>query len=281
MKNIVTNFNKLITKFKKNIFYLNKEINSWLKKNNDDKNIIFITGCQRSGTTLMTEIFDRNLNIKVFGEFSELSNMDKYKIRLNPHNQVKIVIDKKNYPFIVLKPIVENQNISELLEFFKPSKALWMYRNFKDVALSNIKKFGIRNGINDLTPIKNNVSNNWRNEKTTEKTRQLVDKYFSEEMDPYDAAALFWYTRNILFFDQNLENSEKVRLFKYEDIVLNTKASMKKIYQFLGVNYYKDREFSIVHSMSVDKGKKISLSPHIEKICSDLNKNLDRIYTKY
>jgi hypothetical protein len=40
-----------------------------------------------------------------------------------------------------------------------------MFRNYESVASSNLKVFGINNGINDLKPIINDDKNNWRSEK--------------------------------------------------------------------------------------------------------------------
>lgn len=257
---------------------LKKVIYSKLRKKTNKKVILFIVGCQRSGTTMMTKIFEKNFNAKIFSEFSELSSIDPYKIRLNPLNMVKDVIENTNYPFIVLKPLVESQNLIELLGYFKSSKALWMFRNYKDVASSHIKKFDINNGIRNLRPIAMNEINNWRNENVSESTRQLVLNYFSEKMNPHDAAALFWYTRNILFFEQGLHKRCEVNLCKYEDLVFNPHIIIKAIYSFVGFNYQGDRAILAIYSSSVDKGRLLSLSPEIERLCNGLYKKLEVTY---
>ena len=135
-------------------FYIYKTIYQKIVFNrNKQRKIIFIVGCQRSGTSLMTRIFFRDLRAKVYRESSILSSRDPIKIRLNPLHLVKMKIDNVQAPIIVLKPLAESQNIIKLLQFFPESRAIWIFRNYKDVASSNLKLFGEMNGVNDLKPI--------------------------------------------------------------------------------------------------------------------------------
>src|SRR5215208_3275365 len=69
--------------------------------------VLFIVGCQRSGTTLMTALFDADRDCRVFQEFSALSSMDKRGIRLNPLPDVAAVIRRVSAPLVVAKPLVE------------------------------------------------------------------------------------------------------------------------------------------------------------------------------
>ena len=159
---------------------------------NDSKSILFIAGCQRSGTTLLTNIFDRDLNAKMYPEVSKLTSQDTNRqLRLNPLPSVKSVIENEKAPLIILKPLVESQNILELLEYFEGSCSVWIYRNYKDVAASHIQKWGTRNSINDLKAIVDALPDNWRFEKVNSETRNFVRKYYSDDMDPYDAASIY------------------------------------------------------------------------------------------
>ncbi len=243
------------------------------------KTILFITGCQRSGTTLALRIFERDLDAKIYGEFSELSSDDlQNKIRLNPLNSVKEVIDRDKVSLVALKPLVETQNLLKLLDYFQGSKALWMYRHYKDAAFSNLACFGIRTGINNLRPIVENESQNWRAENISENTRRIVLNHFSEDMNPYDAAALFWFVRNNLFFELNLDDNPNVIMCRYVDLVTSPLRIMKGIYEFIGNDFPGERITSEVHFSSVGKGKSITLSAPIDLLCMNLLKKLDGVY---
>ena len=201
-----------------------KEIYQLLKlRSSHKKTVLFIVGCQRSGTSLTIQIFDRDLNTKVYEELSKLSSNDlRNKIRLNPLESVKKVVDKNKVPLIVSKPLVETQNSLKLLNYFQGSKALWMYRHYKDVASSNLTLFGIENGINNLRPIVENDSQNWRSENVPENVRKVVFDHFSEDMNPYDAAVRkdHLFRRSVLTEDDlriiDREAGEMNRRYGYE-----------------------------------------------------------------
>lgn len=226
----------------------------------------------------MTKIFDRDLNTKVFPEVSELTSQDPHRqLSLNPLPSVKATLDKEKATLIVLKPLVESQNILHLLNYFEGSKAVWIYRDFKDVAASHVKKWGSINSINDLRAIVDALPNNWRFENVSEDVRNFVLDHYSEQMDPYDAAAVYWIVRNRLFFELNLAENPNILIYKYEQIVADPSSGMQKVYQFLGHKYPGDQIVRNVHRKSVNKGRDIHLSIEIDRQCTKLMRNLDQL----
>ena len=235
------------------------------------KNILFILGCQRSGTTMLLNSLKRDDNAKIYGEFSELSNCDKdYGIRLNPLPVVEKQISYDKEKLVVLKPLVESQNALDLLGYFNGSKAIWMYRHYKDVAFSNLNKWGMDNGIKDLTPICNNEPGNWRSDNLPEIIKKTVVENFSKDMNPYDAAALFWYVRNSLYFELGLDKNKNVMLCNYDSLVENPKSFLRLIYKFVGNKYPGDKLIGKINKKSVGKGNKVNISPEIDLICKEL-----------
>jgi len=257
---------------------MQKEILQLFKPYTKEKTILFIIGCQRSGTNLMLRIFENDLNTKTFGEFSKLSSKDENKIRLNPLHLVKKDIQKVRVPFIILKPLVESRNIIKLLEYFDGSKALWMYRDYKDIALSNLNHFGIKNGIDDLRPIVENKSGDWRSEKVSKNVREIIASHFSENMNPYDAAVLFWYARNSLYFQLGLDHNPDVLMCKYEDLITDPVRVVKTIYRNLKQNYPGTRIHKEIHPKSLKRGQGIKISPEIEELAKGLLDKLNKTY---
>lgn len=247
----------------------------------NEQTILFIIGCQRSGTSITTQVFELDWNTKVYGETSELSTDDPVgKIRLNAFDKVKATIKNNKVPFVITKPLVETQNILNLLNNFKDSKALWMFRHYKDVASSNLKEFGLKNGINNLRPIVENEPNNWRSENVPDFVRNIVLTYFSEDMLPHDAAALFWFVRNYWFFELQLEKNPRVIMCKYDDMVSKPSETFRSIYKFAGQHYPGDKIVKDIDSSSKGKGKKVELSPEIDKLCRELLYKMNDIYTQ-
>jgi hypothetical protein len=247
------------------------------------KSVLLILGCQRSGTTMMTRIFDNDLRAKVYGEFSKLSSRDKTdKLRLDPLDSVKSALTKDKAPFIVLKPLVESQRAPELLAYFGAhfdhARALWMYRHYKDVVSSNLKRFGRDNGVHDVRPIAMGEPDNWRSEGASDAVRATVRRHFSETMSLYDAAALFWFARNSLLFDLDLHDHPEVMICKYEDLVANPRDMVERIYGFAQQAFPEEEIFAESHRESVGKGKSVELSPDIERLCEGLWQKIDAAY---
>ncbi len=271
---------KKIERAKRKVFLTGKNLVQNLKDQVPDKKVLFVFGCQRSGTNMILEIFERDMNAKTYEEFSKLSDKDKFKIRLNPLPEVKEEINKDKVGLVVLKPLVESHRVNELLDYFEGSKALWAFRNYKDVASSNLRHFGINNGIKDLTPIYENDKSDWRGAGASEKIRKLVSKYYSKNMNPYDAAVLFWYVRNEIFFEQKLYENPDILMVRYEDLVTDPETMMKKIYEFIGREFPGNHIFAKVHSSSLGKGKEINISPEIKDLAEEMTSRLMEVYNK-
>lgn len=238
--------------------------------------LLFIFGCQRSGTTILQRIFEQDWNTKIYSEVhSRLSSKDStLGLRLDPLEDLKKEFSKQKAPLVIAKPLVESQNAQELLDHFPGSKAIWMYRHYTDVAASKLRKSGKMSGVGDLRYIYKNVPNDWRNDKITEDVRNLVEQYFSEDMDGYDAASLYWYVRNQFYFQQNLVDSPNVMLCRYDDLVGDSNNTIKRIYSFLERPFPGENILIDVHSKSIGKGGFVQVSSNIETLCEKMFKDL-------
>jgi hypothetical protein len=242
------------------------------------KRVLFILGIQRAGTSLMYWVFERDLEVKVYRETSTLTSGDRLeRVRLNPLPDVKAHIDRDAAPIVVLKPLVESQRAHELMAAFPGARALWQYRHYQDVASSNLKAFGMDNGVRDLRPFVNDDPDNWRSQHSTPETRDTIRRFFREDMNPYDAAALFWWARCRLYFDLNLVDHPHVLLCRYEDLATDPAATMRRIYAFLGTPFPGDHIVRDVHPQSVGKGRVSKLSPEVDALCAGLLASLDRL----
>ena len=255
--------------------------------------ILFIVGCQRSGTSMMNRIFTQDFQVSVYRESSVLSSDDNGTpedptklLRLNSPDKLAKSFSQNKAPFIVLKPLVESQNILQLLSDFPQAKALWMYRNYQDATRSFVNRFQpegeTSTGVRDLRYIVRGNKRNWRAQNTPESVRSTVIQYFSEDMDAYDASALFWWVRNRLFLELNLQANARILLCRYEDLVSKPEATMSKIYRFVGVPCNLNPNFAQdIDRNSLGKGSSIQLSPEIEQLCDELLEQLDSYYYQH
>lgn len=259
----------------KRIHAASKHIYQYVRLDGARPQILFIVGCQRSGTTLLVRLFNSDYRCRVFGEFSALSCDDPGGIRLNPLPDVAAAFRRVRVPLIIAKPLVETQNVKDLLAFFPSSKVLFVYRHFEDVAKSDTAKFGLHNGIDNLRPIVAGCTRNWRSEGARPFVRETVTRHFSQDMNPYDAAVLFWFARNQLFFDLALDAEPRVMLCRYEYLVGDPAAAMQRIYAFAGVSIPDLSHTRQVHSASIGKGGRLPLKPEVRVLCEQLLARLD------
>ena len=243
-------------------------------RTHDRPRVLFIVGCQRSGTTMMYRLFDAHFNCRGFNDFSELTSADmKSGVRWNPLPDVAAVINRVPTPLVVAKALVETQNVRKLLDYFPFSKALFMYRRYPDVARSDMAKFGARNGVDNLRPIVDADPHNWRSEGASRSVQELAARFWSQDMNPHDAAALFWYARNQLFFDLDLANHPAVMLCQYEYLTHHPAAFMRRAYDFVGVEPPDALKTAEVRPSGAEKV--LELSHEVRLPCEQLRARLD------
>lgn len=241
--------------------------------------VLFVVGCQRSGTDMVIAILDRDLKARTFPEMSKLTSQDQpAQLRLNPLAEVKRELNKVPAPLIALKPLVESQNVLKLIDYFRPAKAIWLYRNYQAVSASHIKRWGGHNSVHDLKYIVDRTPDNWRTENISDELHEIVARNFSLAMDVYDAAALVWYVRNSHYFTLNLAANPDVTICRYEDLVQQPADVMRSVYDFIGLKYPGDHIVSIVHSNVVNRGHNLTLSPEIKSLCEGLQAQLDQAW---
>jgi hypothetical protein len=238
--------------------------------------VLMILGCQRSGTTMMTEIFSRDADAKVFGEYSVLSGQDRRdRLRLAPLDVVAGRLRRSRYPLIVMKPLVESQRADELLSALPHARALWLYRDVADVARSNLNLFGQENGIRNLERLLSARAGDWRGERVPGEIRKVIQSHFSTSMDPLDAAALFWWARNSLYFALGLDERSDVLPVRYESVVLRPWETMASIYEFAGRRFPGEGLIDHVSTESVGRESTSRLSSPVQSLCLSMLERLD------
>jgi hypothetical protein len=239
-----------------------------------ERRTIMVVGCQRSGTTLMLDVFDEDVRCRSFGEFSALSGRGEEGIRLRPLPEVKTYVEQLRAPITVFKPLVESQHTPSLLDGLPNARAVWMFRGFQSVAASNVRYFGHDTAGRDLRLLLTNDPPTWRGERVAEEVRAVVEKHYAPDMSPYDAAALFWWARNRLFFDLGLDKRPDVFLCQYEALVAAPRQVMRSIYDFCGLEPPARDTTKRIHSEARDRGSSNEIGIGVKTLCDELHARL-------
>lgn len=186
----------------------------------DQRRVLLIFGCQRSGTTMLQQTFlDRSWRVLILEEHDhrlvgrapgpEETSWQEYSTVLGR-------IHRLPFEVVAAKPLVESASATTLMDAAGAVKAVWMIRHYAEVARSNVSKFGMDNPYRDLQPIRSRDATDWRYTGVTEETWEMVTALLDRGLTPLDAAALFWWTRNQLYFDQRLWEDDRIRILRYE-----------------------------------------------------------------
>jgi hypothetical protein len=185
-------------------------------------------------------VLGKSAECRIYDEGRSTVAFDFYRLR--SHETVKRLIEKSDRPTVVFKPVLDSQHADRLLDLHPNAKAIWMYRDYRDVVNSSVKKwqgdqrdimYGIAVGIRrDPKHHQHAIG-----ERMSDQTINLVKQLGNPGMSPEDGAALLWYVRNLIYFDLGLESDPRVLLVKYEDLVARPRQSFSRIFDFIGCHF--------------------------------------------
>jgi hypothetical protein len=234
---------------------------------------------------MLNDAFDRDWHCMAFGEDGGLAlgagHEHDLRWRWRPLEDVRAVFEGLRAPLIIAKPIVESQRALELLDYFEGSKIIWAYRHYRDVAQSSIVLFGEEASLHNLGAVLNPAMHeHWFSQNVADEIRDVVRKHFDPQRPLPDLKALGWYVRNSLFFQLGLDRTSRVTMSRYEGLVGDPIAEMKRLYRFLGVDFPGPHVCSHMHQSSVKKGSHIQVSSDINELCELLLGRLDDAFAR-
>ncbi|MEW4527089.1 sulfotransferase domain-containing protein [Maioricimonas sp. JC845] len=238
---------------------------------------VFIVGCQRSGTTLLGRLFEKDLRTTVLYEDSCLTGHNGTRLRLKPLDEVQDLLSSTfRTPLVIAKPLVESQRTDKLLDGVPHTKALWMYRDYRDVARSRAKRF--KSNREHVKAIIEGTPESWRNERISPEVRGVAQRLFDDSVSEIEAAAIIWYARNSLYFELGLDHRDDASLCKYEHLITDPEVCMDRVYRSIGCRTPPQSVTRTVDRDSLGLGASLSIRPEIAEVCEQLQKNLDEEY---
>lgn len=253
------------------------------------KTVVFVLGCQRSGTTMLENVFKQLPKFSVYGEGNKKAmRVDAY-YRFRDEGTIRELISRDRKRFIIFRPLNDAQYVDCHLKLYPNSKAIWIYRRYPDTINSAVRKWGenqkniimwIRNeaGKEKLVTEEEHLPYSIYSERMHPETLAVISKLANDGMTNEEGAAFIWYIRNQIYFDLNLQHNNKVFLVKYEDFVTEPEPNLKRIFEFIGFKTRKTYANNIFSS-SIGKNPAPVINPGIENICKGLMERLDSLYS--
>jgi hypothetical protein len=250
-----------------------RSVRSIVRARPSERRVVLIFGCQRSGTTMLQQTFlDRSWRLLILEEHDRRLVGPGHEPEETTWQEYSTVLGRiRRLPFEVVaaKPLVESASATALMDAAGAVKAVWMVRDFREVARSNVSRFGVDNPYRDLEPIRSRDALDWRYRGVTEETWETVTTLLKRGLTPFDAAALFWWTRNQLYFDQRLWEDDRIRILRYERACNQPDEVIQSLSDHIGLELPLGSIVPRVRAQPFPR-ETTQLDPDVEQLCKKL-----------
>lgn len=227
---------------------------------------VYLVGLQRSGTNMLVRGLDAAPEVEARNENDrELF----HRFRLRGDDVLLDVIGRSRHRIVLVKPLCDSHRVADLLALPTgvPGRALWMWRDADDRARSEVAKFGDAN-LRALRAIAAGDTGIWQ---AGELDPAVVSSFDLDVMDPYTAAALFWYLRNRLYFSLGLDQRADVQLLSYASLLADPVAAAHRVCAFIGLPF---RPSFVAGVAAGPSRSPLPIDPRVRALCDELTARL-------
>ena len=238
---------------------------------------VLLVGVQRSGTNALAHGLDAAPEVEVRNEGDRRAFAD---FKLRPEPVVRALVERSRHRYVLLKPLCDSHRVDLLLDGLgttQPGRALWAYRDVDGRVRSALAKFGDVNlrVVQDLAL--GRAGSRWQVQRLSEESLELVRSLDPATLTPESGAALFWYVRNMLFFELGLDRRPDVALTSYGGLLADPEAEMGRLCAFLGFGY-RPELVGHVAARPPALRRDLALHPVLRRRCDELLERLDEAH---
>ena len=219
-----------------------------LLKVSEMDSLIFVTGCQRSGTTLLTKLLMQSQEI-----FNYQTNLDSElegALILSGHLPHDIKKERLCFQTTYL-----NERYKEYFEHIGKFKLVFVIRNPYSVIYSMIYHWKQRTALRNFAL--NELFNSCGKNGLSKKELYRFNLFKSFGFSKLRKACLSYAQKTAHFFEIQPKIKNDIMVVEYDDIINKSNIIIPKIFSFFQLKY--DNSFeSIIHSLSLKKADKLS-----------------------
>ncbi|MEU7845827.1 hypothetical protein [Micromonospora parva] len=238
---------------------------------------VYLVGLQRSGTNMLVRGLDAAPEVEVRNE-NDSTLFHRFQLRPDP--VLTATIQRSRHAYVLVKPLCESHRVDELLALpgLTPGRALWVYRDVDDRARSEVAKFGDANLLALRAIADGSIGRRWQGQRLDADTVELIRAHDPQRLDPHSGAALFWYVRNSLVFQLGLDRRTDVLLCRYDSLVADPAAQLRRLCAFLDFPYHPRLHAHIGprQSHGAADHRRLPIDPRVRARCDELTDRLDR-----
>jgi hypothetical protein len=194
---------------------------------------VYLVGVQRSGTNMLVRGLERSPEFELRNE-NDGEAFQRFQLRPDP--VIRELVMRSGHRYVLFKPLCDSHRVGQILDDLRtpsPGRAIWAYRSVDGRVRSALAKFGTNN-LDVLTEIAaGRGRDRWQARGLSADNLALIESFDYAAMTPESAAALFWYVRNALYFEQGLDGREDVALACYDRFLTDPDSNMRALCAFL------------------------------------------------
>jgi hypothetical protein len=238
--------------------------------------IVLVVGVQRSGTNMVMEVFDRSWKYAVFHDNDPRAFKD---FAPRPFDELRALIERQSAPFVALKPMTEMFRLRSMLDQLvhqdrgERGVGLWVYRRMGDVVDSHVKRWtGMPDSMRRIAAEPDWP--NWRAGGISESSLELIRRCATDDLDNATACALFWYVRNVQFFEQRIDSMPDVAVLPYERCVADPDREFGRLLGQFDLPFHLAMTRR-VHANRVARKASPNVRPEVQQACDALERRFD------
>jgi hypothetical protein len=226
---------------------------------------VFVAGMQRSGTNLLMDVLDASTQTQVFHE-TDPRAFANYEMR--DETVIRRLVQASAASVFVIKALCELDRVGALMDAFAPARTLWLVRDWRDSVHSAVRSFG--NFVPQWQRLAHGDASDWRGRGMQAATRELLAALYRSDASEAEGAAIMWFYRNALYFEQQFAADPRVRLLFYEDLVRRPEREIAAVYAFLGLHGFSPAVVDGIHARSVKQRTPPDIAPAVVELCDEL-----------
>lgn len=248
---------------------------------------LFVFGCQRSGTTLLKNLIGLDAFVNDAGEYGEQwfkqapYGAPDY-LRARSFEELEAGRRAERSRYILVKPLHDTQRIPDFIEACPGAPVIFAFRQFEGVVRSHLSYYltgrGTRYGTKGHDPfeyvggIRPSAPPTWKNENQTADHAAQVEALWPHAATGADAYAIYWISRNRLYFDHGIE--DRVALVHYEKLLEDPRGSIAQLSRHLGHRIPRRNALILTNPETDSKRDTLEIHPAIHEACRELQDRL-------
>lgn len=235
---------------------------------------VFLFGKQRSGTSMLMYAFHRHPGMLVFDEHRHNAAFENYRIR--SHAAIRALVETSPLKAVCFKPICDSHLIADFAAAFPDARHLWIYRHYRDVSNSSLRKFNaptraIRLICNDQP------GGGWLQEGASAASRAVLQDVYHPGLSEFDLGCLVWWLRNRIIIESGLLGRADVSLIRYESLVAEPERHLRWLCERIGVPYVGGMSRNI-RAEFVGRHPAPAMDEAVRELCDDLLARLNAAF---